>query len=450
MPSGNEDAHEPVSVDLLITNAAIYRFDGSLTTGNLACSGGLITRLDSVDGPTTDYSALQTIDARGGLVHPGLTDAHFHAPLFATRNLLDTRGPRDEYFRKYVQWFNHVDDEIEYLSTVAACIEALANGVTGFIEPGTAMEPDAVASAATEVGVRCSVGDSFVWDRGDFWMATEISRRPLAGSSPNLGTQLWRNDEAHRGSLISGHVAVYGSASASASLLRDAFDCAKERGSFLTLHQSPTPENAGLDERYFGRPAVMYMEDQGLLADEILLAHMNALSQEEEVALGRSNATVAWCPANTINWGMAPTSCLPRLIATGSRVALGSDLPKTWALSDQISLAILQARSVGVDLEPSRLYDAVFAQVRRLTGRSAFVPGVEIGAPADLVIRKSATPEDHPGLNLLGHLAVAKSRSVDKVIVNGRLAYDNGSPNVDEEAAIQKLALKAREIVDRI
>ena len=58
-----------------------------------------------------------------------------------------------------------VDDDDEYASTLLACLEMLRNGVTCFLEPGTAYEPDAVASAAQRIGIRGSVTDAYLWDR---------------------------------------------------------------------------------------------------------------------------------------------------------------------------------------------------------------------------------------------------------------------------------------------
>jgi 5-methylthioadenosine/S-adenosylhomocysteine deaminase len=278
-------------------------------------------------------------------------------------------------------------------------------------------------------------------------MASTIERRPLLGSTSGLGSQLWRNQSD---SLVRGHVALYGSASASSSLIEDALQCAREARTFLTFHQSPTVENAQLDERYFGRSPITYLADKGLLTDALLLTHMNALSSTEEITFRQSDASIAWCPANAINWGLASMSPVPRLMAHGKRVALGSDVPKTWALSDQITIASMQARSIGVDLDPERLFDGVFTEVPRLLGSGFSGRGVEPGCPADLVVRKPDLPEGHPEPNLMGYLSIAKAGSINKVVVNGSVVFDNGPTQVDAKEAAHKLASKAREVADSL
>lgn len=435
----------PENVDLLIENALVLRSDGTLTKGRVACTSGLISSVE--EGRTlVPLEATRVIDAGGGILHPGLTDAHFHAPLLATRNLLDTRGSRDVYFKQYVAWFEVVDPETEYLSSVAASIEALSNGVTSFIEPGTAIEPDAVARAADEVGVRCSVGDSFVWDRSDFWMAAAIGRRPLTSPDHEVGTQLFRNTPARNGSLARGHIALYGSASASAELISAAHERATEAGTFLTMHQSPTVESSQIDATAFGAPPVVHLNRLGVLGDSIVLAHMNSLEPTEADALRDSTATIAWCPANAIAWGMAAASPLPHLTEDGVNIAFGSDLPKTWSLGDQISIASLQARSVGVDLTPETVFDSIFTRVPRLMGLSGS-RGVEVGSVADLVVRKPWVPEQHPSHDVMGHLSIAKQKTVDRVIVNGRVVYEDGSTTVDEESVLRHLGARCQRLL---
>ena len=73
-----------------------------------------------------------------------------------------------------------VDDDDEYASTLLACLEMLRNGVSCFLEPGTAYEPDAVASAAQRIGLRGSVTDPYLWDCVS---AGYHSPRPGAGRS---------------------------------------------------------------------------------------------------------------------------------------------------------------------------------------------------------------------------------------------------------------------------
>ena len=40
----------------------------------------------------------------------------------------------------------------------------LRHGITTFVEPGSAFDPDAVAAATQEVGIRCTLAEPYLWD----------------------------------------------------------------------------------------------------------------------------------------------------------------------------------------------------------------------------------------------------------------------------------------------
>ena len=115
-----------------------------------------------------------------------------------------------------------------------------------------------------------------------------------------------------------------------------------------------------------------------------------------------------------------------------------------------MSLATIQSRSIGVDLDPEQIYDAAFTETGRLTADPGAGRGVEPGGRADLVVRKPGLAEDGPEPDLLRYLAIDKTGSVDKVIVNGRLAWDGGPVNVDPGEAAAKLASKVRQVAQAL
>ena len=82
-----------MSDDILITNGQVFTMDAAFTThdnGGVAIKDGRITAV----GDLTGLTAPQTIDAKGGLIIPGLINTHCHAAMTLFRGLADDRSHR--------------------------------------------------------------------------------------------------------------------------------------------------------------------------------------------------------------------------------------------------------------------------------------------------------------------------------------------------------------------
>ena len=106
-------------------------------------------------GPDRDVGvradAPRTIDARGGVVHPGFVDVHVHA-MSASRGAYPDTAPLPDGMGVNRRWWAAAEDEDEHASTLLVAAEMLSNGTTCFLEAGTAHAPDAVAEAMRAVG----------------------------------------------------------------------------------------------------------------------------------------------------------------------------------------------------------------------------------------------------------------------------------------------------------
>ena len=241
--------------DILVRNGFVITVDAARTVypaGAVAILGRDIVAVGPEREVAARFKGRRVLDAGGAPVHPGLIDAHYHVTMHLTRGAV-TDDPNERAVggqdtskpTLYSQWFNALTDEDEHASAMLASLEMLRNGYTCFMDPGTIFEPDAAAAAVEAVGIRANLADPFLWDLGSgTQMARELERAPpgLERCLEVMGGQLWRNADPE--ALVQGHIAIYGSASASDELQLAAKVRADEHGVPLHQHQSFHPQSS--------------------------------------------------------------------------------------------------------------------------------------------------------------------------------------------------------------
>ena len=338
---GAEDRREgegvrPVRCDILVRNGFVVTMDPARTvypSGAVAIDGNTIVAIGPESALERRYRPRRTIDAGGALVHPGLIEGHYHITHHLTRGVIpdDPDEPAvggvgtDGEVKPalYSQWANALEDEDEYASALLGATEMVCNGYTFLMEPGTAFEPDTVATAVEAVGIRASLADPFLWDES--WgtqLAAEVDRAPAdrTRALSLLGRELRRNrDPARR---VSGHLSLYGSGSASDELQRAAKACADENGVVFNKHESFTPEGVAEATRRYGKAPLLHDAELGLLSPNTSYVHLNVLDDAEMDVIAKSGMSVVWHPGNFMFYGLA------RRCAVGCRSFTGAG--STW------------------------------------------------------------------------------------------------------------------------
>ncbi len=447
----------PRACDLLVTNAYLITMDAArrvFTRGAVAIGDGEILAVGREQEVAPAFAPARTIDAQGGPVLPGAFDCHAHVGLHTTRGAFSEVGSESEYFASYVRWTNALDADEEYASALLACLEMLKNGITCFIEPGTAWAPDTVAAAAQAIGIRGSVADPYLWDVEGFWYAANLERAPSNRERAlrELGKQLWRNRDSR--ALVRGHVAVYGIGSATDELLLAAKRVADDNGTFFTMHQSFEPPDIAADDARFGKYPLVHYAEIGLLDRRCVFAHMNAVRDDEVAPIVESGLSLVWNPGNYLYWGVGDhyRGRMAELHRQGANVTFGTDVAKVWAAGEQGLLGYLVTREKSDYLAPEDVL-----QISTLNGARAMqlddrLGSLEPGKRADLVIHTTRLPEQQPLLDPVRNLAlVSRTKSVRTVIVDGRVALEDGRPTlIDEERVYATARASVARMVKRV
>lgn len=439
--------------DVLIRHGYVMTMDPQRTVyadGAVAVEGRQIAMVGPDRDVAARYRSGQTIDAGGAPVHPGFVDAHWHNCNETTRGVFPDVATTKDYYKYYAAWYDQMNSADEHASAQLSGLEMLRSGITCFMEPGTAFDTDAVAEAAEGVGIRASLSEPFLWDIGDDPMLRCMRRSPGTAKRCEqlLGRELWRNAIS---GLVRGHIGVFGSGTASDQLLRDACDLAERGGTVFTQHQSSTQHGIDGQEARMGEMPLVHFGRLGLLQPHCSFAHMTRIRDEEAQHVRESGMSIIWSPAISMNWGWAVgvTRNHPRLYRDGVNVGLGSDVPK-FGLDTAAMVAYLLSREQG-DAEPlqaEEVFEMATLGGARAMGLNALIGSLEPGKLADVVVRMTELPEYQPGHYPVQNLLLAsRGKSVDTVLVDGRVVVRSGhSTQVDEHAVYRA----ARSSADRM
>jgi 5-methylthioadenosine/S-adenosylhomocysteine deaminase len=317
------------------------------------------------------------------------------------------------------------DDEA---SAVLSAVEALCAGVTTVVEAGTVAHADRVAAGLHRIGLRATLG---VWG----W---DIEEGPFAAPVDEvLERQAAVVDAFPAGGLVEGWVTLVGHDLASDELLAGAADLARDRGTNMTMHLSPTSSDP---ERYLertGRRPVAHLDALGVLGEHLLIGHGVWLDDEEIDLVLQSRTAVAYCPWAylRLGQGVCAHGRHAEIVERGGRVALGCDATNAGDSIDILRTAAVAAglaRDTRIDPTRFGAHDA-FA-LATIEGAAAIgmadrIGSLEPGKQADLVVHRT----DTPGWTPRGDVALqlvwgTDGRSVRDVWVAGRQVVAGGRP----------------------
>jgi 5-methylthioadenosine/S-adenosylhomocysteine deaminase len=395
--------------------------------GSVVVDGDRIAAVGSTSELTARYPDAEVIDAVGCVVIPGLINGHQHltgGPLI--RGCIpDLLPPGASIFGWSVPIHGaHTPDDDEVSATLAA-VDCVRNGITTVVEAGTVAHVDRVAQALHHVGIRATLG---VWG----W---DIEEGPFTAPADEVLDR--QRDVVTRypsGGLVEGWVALVGHNLASDRLLAGAADLARELGTGLTMHMSPTSSDP---EQYLartGRRPLEHLSDLGVLGSHLLIAHGVWLDDDEIDLLLESGTAIAYCPWAylRLGQGVCRNGRHAEIVERGGRMALGCDAANAGDMTDILRTAAL-ASGIGRDnrVDPTRFGAHDVLELATIKGAEAIglgerIGSLEVGKQADIVVHSLADFGWAPrGDVALGLVWGTDGRSVRDVVIDGRVVMRN-------------------------
>ncbi|WP_435123951.1 amidohydrolase [Halobaculum sp. D14] len=393
--------------------------------------------------PDLAADADETLDADGGLVIPGLVNAHCHAAMTLLRGYADDK-PLDAWLQEDV-WpvEGALTPEDVRAGTELGLVELIRSGVTAFAD--MYFHVGEVAAAVEQAGIRCRLGHGVVTvgkDDDAAWADLDESFAVAA-----------RLDGAADGRVRTA-VMPHSLTTVGEAFLRDAADRAADADVPIHFHLNETrDEVAPIVEERGTRPAA-YADDVGLLGGDTWVAHGVHSDDAELDLLAERGTAVVHCPASNMKLasGMAPVQAM---LDAGVPVALGTDGAASnndLDLFDEMRDAAMVGKLAADD---AAAVDAD-AVVEMATEGGAAALGVdagriEAGAAADLAVVDLDAPHLTPQHDLVSHLVyAARGSDVRHTVCDGDVVMrDRDVLGFDEAAVRDRAADAAAAAVDR-
>lgn len=409
---------------LLIKNANIITLDPSnrILEGDILIEEGRISRISNSISVATD----DLIDASGLVLLPGFVQTHVHLCQTLFRGAADDLALID-WLRKRIWPMEaaHTHQSIQ-ASTRLAIAELIRGGTTCALTMETVNHTEAVFEAVEESGFRATVGKCMM-DKGEGIPSglSEQTEDSIAESVALLNR--WHNRANGR---IRYCFAPRFAVSCTRELLERVAGLAREHGVIVHTHASENLEEIAMVERETGVRNIEYLNQVGLAAPDVVLAHCVWLDENEMEILRQTGTHVAHCPSSNLKLSSG-LARITDMLELGINVSLGADgAPCNNRLdmfTEMRTAALIQKVLRGPEALPA-LTALRLATVEgaRALGLSNEIGSIEEGKRADITILNIDHLHVTPAPDLVSTIVYSATPSeVECVIIDGQIVMRN-------------------------
>jgi 5-methylthioadenosine/S-adenosylhomocysteine deaminase len=385
-------------------------------------------RIVAVGEAPAGFAADEVIAGRERIALPGFFNAHTHAAMTLERGWAEDL-PFERWLNEKI-WVaeSALEEEDVYWGAALACCEMIRAGIVGFADHYFWM--DQVARAVDEAGVKANLA----WCQFGIGAEHEVGGVTLDGTSRFVRD--WHGGADGRIRCALGPHSPY---MCPPAFLRQVVEAAHDLDVGIHLHVAESQEQVDKSVAEHGVTPVAHLANLGIFDVPATAAHCIVVSDEDIAILAEKGVHVAHTPKTYLKlaMGMAP---LPRLLAGGADVALGTDGPASN--SDLNMLEVLRITGLyhknalgAPDALPRtqllRLATQAGARALGFPKSGVLAPG----RPADLILLDTRAPHWFPRHDLAaGVVYAAHPSDVSHVIVDGQLVLRDGELlTLDEE-----------------
>ena len=408
---------------LLIGNGRVLtRGDNNrlIENGCVAVDGRLIKEIDDTDVLKAKYKSSEFIDAFGGVIMPGLINAHDHIYSAFARGL-SIRGYAPNNFLEILDglWWTidrHLLVEDTYWSAMATYLECIKNGCTTVFDHhasygGIRGSLFAIADAAKELGVRTSLCYE-VSDRD----GEDKMREAVAENADFI-----RHAASDDSDMVKAMMGMHASFTLSDSTLAL---CRENTPSGTGFHIHVAEGMADVYDSLgkYGKRVINRLFDHGILGRNTITGHCIHVSGLEMDIIKQTDTMVVHNPESNMGNAVGIPPCM-EMVKRGILLGLGTDgYTQDMFESEKVANVIHKHELCDPGTAWAEIPLMLFKNNAEMTGRcfNTKIGSLEPGAAADIVISDYNPLTPMSSENCDGHILFGMSgRSITTTVING-------------------------------
>lgn len=386
----------------------------------------------------------EIIDARNGIIMPGLVNTHSHTAMTIFRGLADDLPLKQWLYDKiFPAESKHLNPETVYWGSLLGCLEMIASGTTSVVD-GYFYQDDTVR-AVHKAGLRALIAQGVL----DFPApGVDDPANNLKVGEEFIKKWLGFSDRITPGLFCHSPVTC------SDKTLQRAMEISRDHSLPLQIHLSETMEEVDEIVDRKGQRPVHYLNRLGLLGEDLIAAHAIHLNDEEMDLLSQNGVRIVHVPESNmkLSSGVARVSDMVKM---GLTVGLGTD-----GCASNNNLDLFQemdtAAKIGkvfthdpVNMDAETVLKMATSWGGKILGLEREIGSIEVGKKADIIVVDIQSPHLVPLYNPTSTIVYsANGADVKDVIVNGQiLMKDRNFRTLDPEEIIERVTAISREIM---
>jgi len=419
-----------------------------LDDGGVVTDGGSIIEVGKTAELKAKYPAAEFVDAKGGVIMPGLINAHTHIYSALARGLaIKGNNPTNFYEVLDGTWWNidrHLNLEATRASAYATVLDCIKQGVTTIFDhhasfceiPGSLF---AIADVTKELGMRACLCYE-VSDRD----GEEKSLQSVQENADFITYAAKENSDMLK-ALFGGHALF--------TISDKTFDRMQEaNGGRVGFH---IHVSEGMNDVYdslqnYGRRPVQRLQDHGILGPKTILGHCIHVNTAEMDIIKATDTMVVNNPESNMGNAVGISPVL-QLYKKGILIGMGTDA-YTNDMLESIKVALCSQRHNAClpNVGWCEVTDMLFHNNAKIANRSFEAPlGILApGAAADVIVMDYKPFTPFSDANIDGHMLFGMTgRQCQTTMINGRLLMrDREFVGIDEQAINARVLESAKKL----
>jgi len=439
------EPEQPREIDLLVRAGFLYPVTGGLPVvpdGEVAVRGGRILHAGP-RLPDGSWKPARTIGGGGMAVLPGFVNAHCHTASIVFRSQTDDHPPGASLINVAFRMEKDIPDTDWALLAEAGCADMLMAGVTTLNDLWYA--PWHLAASVERAGLRAQIAHKVFDVRLEALYSGDWTHHPEIGAERlRDGVDFAERWHGKADGRITARIGTHATDTCAPELIREGRAEATRLGIGMHIHAAQSPNELAHIREVHGTGPLEYLRDLGMLAPDVVVAHLSGASDADLDAVRETGARYAHCPTIYPRRGRYPR--LKEIMARGIPTGFGTD----WMLNDPwegMRTAINTMRVLHQDAHAMSCAQALWLHTMgaaTVLGLDAEIGSLEPGKKADLIVVDLNRPHLQPYYG--GHEALvyyARASDVVTSVVDGRVVMEAGRPlHLDPDAALAALAAR--------